>query len=549
MTNPLRDGPERIELRTKINSDICSESAPEYVNESAFALRSSANTRTVNPRPSGTARTSGLYPAHVLQPRLVPNQLPRAANKPLQVMKFGGTSVDSASCIQKVVDIITASTQESEVVVVVSAMGGVTNKLVDVAIQSAAGNPDSVAKIFEELRKRHEAAANALIHSAARRQRIGRKMQEIFEEGERLSQQILVRRELTLQARDAISSLGERLSAPILSAALEERGVPSESIEATELIITEVYDGAPEPRMDLTRERCEARVRPLLLQGVVPVVTGFIATTIDGVLTTLGRNSSDYSGTIMGAALDADEVTLWTDVDGILTTDPRLVPSASSILEMSYREASDLAALGAKVLHPKTLRALMQSGIPLSIRNTFAPHRPGTKITANGSSGGATVKAVTASSDVALITVRTSSVLGARDILRRALAAAAAVPVEVRMLPQSSSSENEVCVVVASALAEPAVAALRHEFAHDLERGHVESVTLNETVAIVTVVGRNMRNISGIVERSFGALGREGVNIFGLAQPSSGCSVSFVVAHHDMKAALITIHRELRLSE
>jgi len=549
MTSPLRDGPERIELRSKINSDICSESAPEYVNGSAFALRSSAKTRTVNPRPSGTARTSDLYPAHVLQPRLVPDQLPRTANKPLQVMKFGGTSVDSASCIQKVVDIITAATQESDVVVVVSAMGGVTNKLVEAAIQSAAGNRDSVATIFNELRKRHETAANALVHSVDRRQCVGRKMHEIFEEGKRLSQQILLRRELTLPARDAISSLGERLSAPILSAALEERGIPSESIEATELIITELYEGAPEPRMDLTRELCEARVRPLLLQGVVPVVTGFIATTIDGVLTTLGRNSSDYSGTIMGAALDADEVTLWTDVDGILTTDPRLVPSASSILEMSYREASDLAALGAKVLHPKTLRALMQSGIPLSIRNTFAPHRPGTKITANGSSNGASVKAVASESDVALITVRTSSVLGARDILRRALAAAAAVPAKVRLLPQSSSSETEVCIVVSSALAESAVAALRREFAHDLERGHVESVTLNETVAIVTVVGRNMRNISHVVERSFGALGRESVSILGLAQPSSGCSVSLVVAQHDMKAALITIHQELRLSK
>ncbi len=524
-------------MRSKLNPDICSEGAPEYLNDSSCALGSAEPARRA------------AYPAHIVQPRLVPDKLRPNARKPLHVMKFGGTSVDSASCIEKVVAIVRAASQESDLVVVVSAMGGVTNRLVEAAIQSAAGNRDSVAAIFDELRERHETAANALIHSADRRQRLARKMQEIFSEGGRLAEQVFLRRELTLPARDAISGLGERLAAPLLAAVLEEEGVPSESIEATELIITELYDGAPEPRMDLTRERCEARVRPLVLRGVVPVVTGFIATTIDGVLTTLGRNSSDYSGTIMGAALDADEVTLWTDVDGILSTDPRLVPNASSIPEMSYREATDLADLGAKVLHPKTLRALMQSGTPLSIRNTFAPHRAGTKITANGSSNGASAKAVTASSDAALVTVRISSALGARDVLRRTLAAAAAVRAEVRLMPQSAASESEVCIVVSSALAKLALAALRLEFAHDLEHGHVESITLNEAVAIVTVVGRNMRNISQIVERSFGALSRENVNILGLAQPSSGCSISFVVAQQDMKAALATIHRELRLNE
>jgi aspartokinase/homoserine dehydrogenase 1 len=524
-------------LRSKPNPDICSEGAPDFVNEPARALGSAE-----------PARRSG-YPAHIVQPRLVPDKPRPSARKPLHVMKFGGTSVDGAPCIEKVVAIVRAAAQENDVVVVVSAMGGVTNKLVEAAIQSAAGNRDSVAAIFAELRKRHETAANALIHSADSLELLGRKMQQIFAEGERLAEQIAQRRELTLPARDAISGLGERLAAPLLAAALEQKGVASEAVDATELIITELYDGAPEPRMDLTRERCDARVRPLILRGVVPVVTGFIATTADGVLTTLGRNSSDYSGTIMGAALDADEVTLWTDVDGILSTDPRLVPDASSIREMSYREATDLADLGAKVLHPKTLRALMQSGIPLSIRNTFAPHRPGTKITANGAANGASAKAVTASSDAALITVRTSTALGMRNVLRRTLAAAASVRAEVRLLPQSAASEHEVCVVVASANAAPALEALRHEFAHDLARGHVEGIALDEAVAIVTVVGRNMRNISQIVERSFTALGRENVNILGLAQPSSGCSISFVVAQQHMKPALVTIHRELRLSE
>lgn len=524
-------------MRSKSNSDICSERAAEYLNGSARAVRSA--------EPAHRAAR----PAHLVQPRLVPDQPRPNAPKPLRVMKFGGTSVESAACIEKVVAIVRAAAQESDVVVVVSAMGGVTNKFVEAAIESAAGHRHAVAAIFDELRNRHETAANALVHSRDSRERVARKMREIFAEAERLSAQILLRRELTLPARDAISGLGERLAAPLLAAALEEQGVPSEAVEATELIITELFDGAPEPRMDLTRERCAARVRPLVLRGVVPVVTGFIASTTDGALTTLGRNSSDYSATIMGAALDADEVTLWTDVDGILSTDPRLVPDASAIPEMSYREATDLADLGAKVLHPKTLRALMPSGIPLLIRNTFAPDRPGTKITANGSANGASAKAVTASSDAALITVRTSTALGVRDVLRRMLAAVTAVRAEVRLLPHSASSENEVCIVVASAGVASAMEALQHEFAHDLERGQVESIALEESAAIVTVVGRNMRNISQIVERSFAALGRENVNILGLSQPSSGCSISFVVAQQHMKPALVTIHRELRLSE
>jgi len=211
--------------------------------------------------------------------------------------------------------------------------------------------------------------------------------------------------------------------------------------------------------VEFTRERCETRLRPLLPQGIVVVVTGFIGATVEGVPTTLGRNSSDYSGTIIGAALDANEVTLWTDVDGILTADPRLVPDARSILEMSYREASDLADLGAKVLYPKTLRPLIQHGIPLAIRNTFAPDRPGTQIAPTGSSSMARAKTLTASSDVALITVRSTDLLRAPDVLPRTLAHAAAIRADVRLMRHSGSSENELSLVVSSAFAEVAVEA------------------------------------------------------------------------------------------
>jgi aspartokinase/homoserine dehydrogenase 1 len=304
--------------------------------------------------------------------------------KLLRIMKFGGTSVGDASSIKKVVDIIRDASRESDLVVVVSAMSGVTNQLIEAAVQSTRGDRLSLATIFHELRRRHTAVVSSLIHSTAERSRIGGEMDRLFQEGEQLCQSTMRIRELTPSTRDSISSLGERLSAPIVAAVLEEHGVASEAIEATALIQTDSCHGAADPHMDATRKLCQKRLRPLVQKGVVPVVTGFIGATVEGVLTTLGRGGSDCSATILGAALDADEVIIWTDVDGLMTADPRLVPDASTIAEISYREAEEMAHLGAKVLHPKTLRAVNQSGIPLWIRNTFAPQLAGTKITPAG---------------------------------------------------------------------------------------------------------------------------------------------------------------------
>lgn len=288
------------------------------------------------------------------------------SRRKLRVLKFGGTSVGDGACIRRVVDIIRTEMHESNVVVVVSAMSGVTNKLVAAAKASESGDRKTVAKIFEELRTQHEAAAA-------------------------LCRGTILLGELTPRTLDAVSSLGERLSAPLVAAALEERGVASKAIGATELVVTDSAHGAAEPLMDLTRERCQAHVRPLLQQGIVPVVTGFIGATVEGVVTTLGRNGSDYSATILGAALDAHEVVIWTDVDGVLTVDPRLVPGVSTIPEISYHEAAELSYFGAKVLHPKTLRPVTQASTPIWIRNTFAPERGGTKITpdAHANGGGA----------------------------------------------------------------------------------------------------------------------------------------------------------------
>jgi aspartokinase/homoserine dehydrogenase 1 len=510
------------------------------------AARSNGSCRINIQIPDGSARPSESYSEHFLRHRRLQGQVRGNVKKPLRVMKFGGTSVGDASCVAKVVEIIRAASRESKVAVVVSAMSGVTNKLIEAATHSEAGDHKQVATILEELRKQHEAVASALIHSATARNCIDRKIQQLFQEADALCQGTILLRELTLRTRDSISSLGERLSAPLVAAALADRGVASQEIDTTEVVVTDSCHGAAEPLMDLTRERCNARVHPLLRQGIVPVLTGFIGATANGVVTTLGRNGSDYSATILGAALDADEVIIWSDVDGVLTVDPRLVTGVRRIPEISYREAAELAYFGAKVLHPKTLRPVIQSGIPIWIRNTFAPEQPGTKITPTISPNGGGVKALTAIADAALITVGGPGMLGVPDVLGRTFKTTTAVQANV-LLSSQSSSQNDICLVVSSAVAERTVEALRREFAQDLAHEKAEHVTLDPNVAIVALVGENMRGVSGIVARTFGALDRDNLNIIAIAQGSSGCSISFVVARKDMKATLATTHREFQL--
>ncbi|MGO9125589.1 MAG: aspartate kinase [Terriglobales bacterium] len=466
--------------------------------------------------------------------------------KPLRVMKFGGTSVGDASRIEKVIGIICGSVRYSDPVVVVSAMSGVTNKLIDAATQAEAGNWSEVTAIFDGLREQHEHVIQRLIHSATERNRISRTMAEFLAEGDRLCRGTGLLRELTPRVRDKISSLGERISAPIVAAALVELGFASEAIEATELIVTDSCHGSADPCMDLTRERCQTRLRPLLQQGVIPVVTGFIGSTPEGVLTTLGRGGSDYSATILGATLQADEVEIWTDVDGLMTADPRVVPGARTIPTISYQEAAELACFGAKVLHPKTLRPVMQSDIPLSIRNTFAPHHAGTRITPAGFPSADGVKALTATKDVALITIGGPGMVGVTDVVGRAFATIAAVRADVLLISQSSS-RNDICLVVSTAGATRTVEALRREFAHDLAPGDAEHIRVDSSVAIVTVVGQHMRGSSEITGRAFGALSQQNVGIIAIAQGSSDCNISFVVAKEDMNETVVIVHEEFQL--
>lgn len=510
------------------------------------ALRLAGKSRVLFPAETFPAKSSEHHSAHALSKFPVRSMPQMGQRRPLCVMKFGGTSVGDPGAILKVLEIIREASKNSDVLVVVSALSGVTNRLLEAASAAERGDRAQVASIFDELRKRHAATAAAIIHSVADRERLARHMHEVFQEGDRLCQGTILLRELTLRARDSISSLGERLSAPLIAMALSGSGIPSEPVESSTVIVTNSNHGAADPWMDLTTERCESRLRPLLQQGIVPVVTGFIGATAEGALTTLGRGGSDYSASILGAALGCDEITIWTDVDGMLTADPRVVPGACTIPEMSYREAAELAYFGARVLHPKTLRAITQSGIPVWIRNTFAAARPGTRITPGGSARSRGVKAVTAVGDVSLITVGGKGIIGIPDMLGRTFAATAMARANILVISHSSS-QNDICLVVAAADARRTADALRLEFAQDLVREEDEHIAIDENVKIVTVVGQDMRGISGIVGRVFGTLGRKNVNVIAIAQGTSDCNLSFVVAQKDVPTALLAIHREFRL--
>jgi len=465
---------------------------------------------------------------------------------PLQVMKFGGTSVGNADCIARAAKIIAQGAKEGRCVAVVSAMSGVTNRLIEAAKTAQKGNGGGATAAMEALRAQHETALADLVTSQSERARVKYKLDAVLAEGMRFCEGTALLRELSPRTMDAISSLGERLSAPLVSAAVKELELQSEVVEATELIVTDEFHGGAEPHMERTRDKSQLRILPLLERGIVPVVTGFLGATLGGELTTLGRGGSDYSATILGAALDADEVIIWTDVDGVLSADPRLVAEAQTIPEISYREAAELAYFGAKVLHPKTLRPVVQAGIPVWIRNSFAPEKAGTKITPQAQSIGGGVKALTAIRDVTLISVGGPGIVGLPDVVGRTFSTTAEVRANVLLISQSSS-QNDICFGVSSADAQKTVEALREEFASDLAHHKVEHIRVDPHIAIVAVVGQNMCGTPGIAGKTFAALGKEGVNLIAIAQGSSETNISFVIEEQSVLPALRSLHREFGL--
>ncbi len=459
------------------------------------------------------------------------------------VMKFGGTSVGSTDAIRQVVEIVGNLARHHQVILVVSAMNApdlrTTNSLIEAAHAAAAGDSSVAASIIPRLLNLHMRVA-AELATPEERHTLEVQLGAMLDYVGDLSRSIAVLGELTPRALDQISGQGERCNARLIAATLRSAGVAAESVDATELIITDERYGDATPLMDETRQHSQARLLPLLEQHHVPVVTGFIGATRDGITTTLGRGGSDYSCAILGAALDADEVWFWKEVDGVLTSDPRVVPEARTLPALSYTEMAELSYYGANVLHPRTVYPLVQRNIPVCIRNTFNPEHPGTRISADEPPG--TVKAVTAIRDASLITVGGPGMQGLRGVAARIFSAVARAGTNTLLITQASSEQN-ICLAVLRHEAVAAVAELRQELAHDLSYHDVEHIGVIEPVVIVAVVGSGMRGTPGIAGRVFDALGQSTINVIAIAQGSTENNISLVVSEQEGDAAVRAIHR------
>jgi len=462
----------------------------------------------------------------------------------LIVMKFGGTSVGSAERIAQAAALVTATTAKGhQVVAVTSAMSGVTNALIDAARAASKGTLD--ATLRQRLFERHKAVADALVADAALRASVLEQVDRRLDRFEKLCYGLSMVHELTPRLLDAISGTGEMLAAPLVAGAIAARGVRSSAIDATEVVVTTDQFGGAEPLMDETRAMLSARVRPLVERGESPVVTGFIGATVDGVLTTLGRGGSDYSAAIVGAALDADEIWIWTDVDGVLSANPSEVPEARTLPEISYSEASELAYYGAKVLHYKTILPAFRQRIPLRILNSFNPSHPGTRVSVEGDPSVPGVKAVTSIRGVSLITISGTGMQGIPGIVAKAFEVVAEQQSNVLMISQASS-ENNMCFVISAAETPRVVKALRGALELELARGHIEEIEAQPT-AVVAAIGDRMRGTPGIAATVFGALGEEGINVIAISQGSSERNISLVVAESDAVPAVRALHRAFRL--
>jgi aspartate kinase len=332
------------------------------------------------------------------------------------------------------------------------------------------------------------------------------------------------------------------MSVRILAGALQSGKIPSQFLEATHFIITDDHFQNAHPDLDATGRKTREAIQPLLEAGIIPIITGYIGATPNGVTTTLGRGGSDYTAALVATALDATEVWIWTDVDGVMTADPHLVPRANTIEELSYREVSELAYFGAKVLHPKTIRPVIEAGIGLWVRNTFNPTNPGTQILDKlDQRKGGNIKAVTIIEDQCLITIEGRGMLGVPGVAARTFAAVATTGTSVALISQASS-EQSICFAAPSQASTRVIASLEGTFSAELECRDIDRIWGTDDVTIVTVVGAGMRNTPGISGRVFSALGTNNVNVIAIAQGSSEVSISLVVDAGDTQAALLALH-------
>ena len=465
------------------------------------------------------------------------------------VMKFGGTSVGSVERIANVARIVSDYRQRGqEIVVVASAMAGVTSDVIRAARLAAQGDSARARQVVSSLRRQHCEAAAVVFGDGAERSDYEAYAEGRFQDLERYCQSYAVLGEITVRSLDQVVGVGEFLSVRLLAGSLRQEGTSARAEDATDFVVTDDDFGSAKPLMLLTREKTRARLLPLIEEGVVPVVTGYIGATEDGVPTTLGRGGGDYSAAILGACLDAHEVWIWTDVDGILTADPNIVPHARTLEALSYAEAAELAYFGADVLHPKTIRPVEERGIPLRIRNSFNPAHPGTLVADKPGMDRRTVPAIISTKGLCLIAVEGNGDTWTPQLAARALMRLAESGVAVLMFTQSFT-ERTLSLVVGQRDMESCLRTFKNEFERELRQGLLSQVSVRGQVATISVVGPAGRHGMRIVPQAFAALGKHGLQVLSVAQASSEYNVSFVVLEGDLPTTVRTLHSELGLDD
>jgi aspartokinase/homoserine dehydrogenase 1 len=460
-----------------------------------------------------------------------------------EVFKFGGVAVGSADAIRRAVVHVRAAAPN--VAVIVSAMNGVTDLLLDAGQAALRGERERCQGAVAAFESRHLDLVEELIDSRDKTERLRQLIGAAAHEMTSMTESISVLKELTPRTQDALVARGERAVAAIFAAVLEEHGVAAAYVDATEIIHTERRFGALWPDLPACERAAKASIAPLLGNGVVVIVPGYIATGPDGSVVTLGRGGSDFSAAILARSTGAARLTLFKEVDGLMTADPKSVPDARVIAEMHYREAAELAYYGAKVLHPRTMIPLVDRRIPLLVRNTFHDGG-GTRIAGDVKGGAYPVKALTAIREQALIAIEGKGMTGIPGVAGQAFTALSGAGHSVSMISQASS-ESSICFVVPEAEAGHAVAALERAFELERKLHLIDRITAQHEVGLIAVVGLGMRGHAGIAARTFSAISAAGVNIVAIAQGSSELNITVAVDEKDATPALRALHDEYQL--
>lgn len=465
------------------------------------------------------------------------------------VMKFGGTSVGTGENIRRVAELVTQNAKkEYKVAVVVSALAGVTNKLLEVACQAKRSDEKLIEKFTKELLQKHKEAVADAVTSKQLQKEVNQIIEETIAELEKVLTGICYVGELTPKSKDYVVSFGERLSAPIVWGAIKDFKFETQCFTGKDAgIVTDSNFGDADPLMNFTTHLVRERLGPLMEKGVIPVVTGFIAANQDGIVTTVGRGGSDYTATILGVALEVDEVWICTDVDGIMTTDPKIVPSARMLPQLSYQEAAEMAIFGAKAMHPRALGPVSKENIPVRIRNAFQPENPGTLITKEPNSNSKeVVKAVAMIKDVAMINVSGAAMVGAPGSYAKVFDVLGKNNINVMMI-STAVSEANISMIIKRGLLGRAISNLEIAL---LERGGlVNEVTAEDDVAVIAVMGAYMKGTLGLASRIFAIVAKKGINIRMIAQGSSELNISFVVKEKDGVAVVKAIHEKFNLDK